>query len=152
MSEKQLKVLYIIVNAGFAEEAVNITRQCGAGGATVINARGTGANLQGANAFHFEPEKEIIISIVDEETAINIMREIKATSGTESPANGVCYCLNADRVSFINKIDLPQNPGDLPDENPNPTDVPELSDAEKKALRKKEKALKKEQKAAQKLK
>jgi len=101
MNHQSNKALYIIVNAGFSDEAVSIARMCGARGATIINARGTGSGFRA----NYEPEKEIIVSIVDEETAYSIMKSIKLKAGTNTPANGICYCLPIDRVSFINKID-----------------------------------------------
>ena len=39
-----LKALYIIVNAGFASEVVDIARSLGSTGATIINARGSELN------------------------------------------------------------------------------------------------------------
>lgn len=36
------KALFIIVNSGFSDHAIEIARNCGAGGATVIIARGSG--------------------------------------------------------------------------------------------------------------
>ena len=148
------KVLYIIVNAGFSEEAVQITRLCGARGATVINARGTGASLQIDKAIHYEPEKEIIISIVEEEVAIAIMKEIKKTSGTDTPANGICYCMTADHVSFINKIELSEEElAAAASENPDADQ--NLSKEDKKRLKialKEEKKRAKEQAIAEKAK
>ena len=40
----ELKALYIIVNAGFASQIVDIARENGSTGATIFNARGSVAN------------------------------------------------------------------------------------------------------------
>ena len=150
MENNSLKALYIIVNAGFAEEAVQITRKCGAGGATVINARGTGSTLNPGAAFHFEPEKEVIISIVSEEVAIAIMKEIKTTSGTDTPANGICYCMSADRVSFINKMEVNLDEASEPSVEETKKSIKNQTKADKKALSAAKKIAKMELKEKQK--
>ena len=40
MSEQSYEVIFAIVNAGFAEEAMEVARANGARGGTIINARG----------------------------------------------------------------------------------------------------------------
>ncbi|MDR3318455.1 MAG: P-II family nitrogen regulator [Clostridiales bacterium] len=99
-----MRALFIIINAGFGDTAVEAARECGARGATIINARGTAANLKSFLGIHVEPEKEIVISLVDEETADKIMEAIPQKAGVTTPANGVCFCLPIDRMTMINKL------------------------------------------------
>ena len=54
---KALKVLFVIINAGFAEEIVSITRELGARGATILNARGEGATAQTILGITIDSEK-----------------------------------------------------------------------------------------------
>ena len=60
---KELKALYIIVNAGFASEIVEIAREVGSTGATIINARGSVAKPKTILGITIDTEKEIVLTI-----------------------------------------------------------------------------------------
>ncbi|MDR0854949.1 MAG: P-II family nitrogen regulator [Christensenellaceae bacterium] len=100
---ENIKALYIIVNAGFSDEAVEITRNCGARGATLINARGTGQQLKTILGIAYEPEKEIIISLVPEHIADRIITAIKENIGVNTPSQGICYTMPVDKMTLISK-------------------------------------------------
>lgn len=89
----ELKALYIIVNAGFAQEVVEIARSVGATGATIINARGSVAKPKTILGITIDTEKEIVLSVVKKEVAIKIMSEIKEKAGVGTPAHGLCFFL-----------------------------------------------------------
>ncbi len=88
---KELKALYIIVNAGFSSEIVDITREMGAGGATILNARGSAANPQTILGITIDTEKEIVLSVVEKEVAIKIMHAVKERAGVGTNAHGLCF-------------------------------------------------------------
>lgn len=91
------KALFIIVNSGFSDHAIEIARNCGAGGATVIIARGSGANYARIlGIIDYEPEKEIIISVVSEEVGIKIIEAIKENAGQNTPTSGICFMMPVD--------------------------------------------------------
>ncbi|MGF7143175.1 nitrogen regulatory protein PII [Anaerotaenia torta] len=97
-----LKALYIIVNAGFAEEVVEMAREAGARGATIINARGTGAMHKAILGITIDTEKEIILSVVDADTAERIVAAVNTKSGFKTPANGICFTMPIDKMVGIN--------------------------------------------------
>ena len=100
----KMKALIIIVNAGFSEEALEIARECGSHGATIINARGTGQKFaETLMGIHYEPEKEFVITLVSEETAEMILREVPAKIGANTQVNGICFCMPVDAMSMINQ-------------------------------------------------
>ena len=101
---ENMKVLMIIVNAGFAEEFMELARECGARGGTIINARGTGSGDKSILGIVIEPEKEMIMSVVSEDIAEKIMLEIKNRGGVKTPANGICICMPVDATTYINKV------------------------------------------------
>ena len=88
-----LKALYIIVNAGFASEVVDIARSLGSTGATIINARGSVAKPKTILGITIDTEKEIVLSVVKKEVAIRIMQKIKEKAGVGTPAHGLCFFL-----------------------------------------------------------
>ncbi len=99
-----IKVLYIIVNAGFAEEVVEIAREAGARGATIINARGTGAVHKAILGITIDTEKEIILSLVDGDTAERIIAAVKEKAGLKSPANSVCFIMPVEKMVGANNF------------------------------------------------
>ncbi|SHI07865.1 nitrogen regulatory protein P-II family [Sporobacter termitidis DSM 10068] len=99
-----IKALYIIVNAGFADEIVEMARKAGATGATIINARGTGAVHKAIFGITIDAEKEMILSLVDEDTADRIITIVKEKAGVKSPANGICFIMPVDKMIAVNKF------------------------------------------------
>jgi Nitrogen regulatory protein PII len=100
-----MKALYIIINAGFADAVVDAARSAGARGATIYNARGSGAMQKSFLGISVDSEKETILSLVDDETAIRVMEAVRENFGRDNPAaNGVCFCVPVEKMTPINKI------------------------------------------------
>jgi nitrogen regulatory protein PII len=89
----ELKALYIIVNAGFAAEVVDIARAAGSTGATIINARGSVSKPKTILGITIDTEKEIVLSIVENEVAKKIMDAVKDKAGVGTAAHGICFAL-----------------------------------------------------------
>ena len=90
---KELKALYIIVNAGFSAQVVDIARAAGATGATIINARGSVAKPKTILGITIDTEKEIVLSVVEKAIAEKIVEDIKAKAGAGTAAHGLCFFL-----------------------------------------------------------
>ena len=90
---KELKALYIIVNAGFASEVVEIARSLGSTGATIINARGSVAKPKTILGITIDTEKEIVLSVVEKDVAFRIAEAIKEKAGVGTDAHGLCFFL-----------------------------------------------------------
>ena len=90
---KELKALYIIVNAGFSAEIVEIARSVGSTGATIINARGSVAQPKPIFGITIDTEKEIVLSVVEKDVAVKIMEQVKEKAGVGTSAHGLCFFL-----------------------------------------------------------
>lgn len=90
---KELKALYIIVNAGFSATVVDIARSLGATGATIINARGSVAKPKTIFGITIDTEKEIVLSVVEKEIAVKIVEAIREKAGVGTAAHGLCFFL-----------------------------------------------------------
>lgn len=90
---KELKALYIIVNAGFSSEVVEIARSVGSTGATIINARGSVAKPKTILGITIDTEKEIVLSVVEKDVAVKIMEKVKEQAGVGTAAHGLCFFL-----------------------------------------------------------
>lgn len=97
-----MKALYIIANVGFAEEIVEMTRNAGAGGATIMNARGTADINKSFFGITANPEKEIILTLVNAGIAEKIMEAVREKLGVKSPAGAVCFSIPVEKTAGIN--------------------------------------------------
>lgn len=100
-SSDNIKALFIVVNAGYTDSVMDIIRAEGAGGATVINARGEGAHHEMFMGITVDYEKEIILTVVDEATAKRIMAVIKDNAGWKSPLHGICFVMPVNNIIGI---------------------------------------------------
>ena len=96
-----LEALFIVINSGFSEEIVDLARKEGARGATILNARGHGVTMEKIMGISVDSEKEIVLIVVDKETADKIMAAVKEHAGIESPAHGICFTLPVDKTTKI---------------------------------------------------
>lgn len=109
---QKLKALFIIANAGYTDWVMDIVRAEGAGGATVISARGEGTQQQSILGISLESEKEMILTIVEAGTAKRIMAAMKEKAGWKSKLHGVCFTMPVDQViginaAAVNKLERP---------------------------------------------
>ncbi len=97
-----LKALYVIVNAGFSSQITDIARGLGAKGATILNARGSVSNPKTILGITIDTEKEILLTVVEEELAQKIIEKIKETAGVGTPAHGLCFYMPVE-MSTLNQ-------------------------------------------------
>jgi len=93
-----MKALYITANAGYIDEIMEIIRAAGAPGGTIIHARGEGTRHQMIMGITVDYEREVIISIVDESTADEIMASIKKKLGSNTEVRGICYTMPINKI------------------------------------------------------
>jgi len=93
MNNSDMKALFIVVNAGFAEQVVDLVRSKGASGATIINARGISSLHKEIMGISIDREKEMVLTLVDSDTADKIMETVKQSTNIKSEAHGVCFTL-----------------------------------------------------------
>ena len=68
MTTNNHEVIFVIVNAGFAEEAMDVAREQGVRGGTILNARGVAREKEAAFfGITIQQEKEILMMVVEKE-------------------------------------------------------------------------------------
>lgn len=102
MTNSKMKSLFIIINAGYADELVELLRKAGARGATILNSRGEGLKHESFMGITVDSEKELIVCVVEEDIAEKAMQMIKETMGMQTPAHGVCFTMPIDNLVGIN--------------------------------------------------
>ena len=101
-----VKALFMIVNAGFAEDVIDIARAAGIKGATIFNTRGEGAHHESFFGITVDTEKEMIMSVTSADTAERAMAAVKEQAGITTPAHSVCFTLPIEKMVGISMEDI----------------------------------------------
>ena len=94
MKNTKYELIVVIANHGYSEEVMDAARKEGAGGGTVIHARGTG--LERAEKFlgvSIADEKEMIFIVAKTESKNAIMKSIMENAGLNSRAKAVTFSI-----------------------------------------------------------
>lgn len=102
---KEMKALFIIINAGFSAEVIEIAREAGAKGATIMNARGSGKLHESFMGITIDSEREIILSLIDGDIVNDVMAKIKEKAGRNHSANSICFTMPVEKSTIINNFD-----------------------------------------------
>lgn len=104
MKTNNHEVIFVIVNAGFAEDVMDVAREHGARGGTILNGRGVAR--EEALAFFGIPlhaEKEILMMVVEKDIKNNILNAIYKEMGMGKPAQGIAFTLPVSDVAGLVK-------------------------------------------------
>lgn len=104
MNENSYKMINVIVNHGYAEDAMNAARKAGAGGGTIIQARGT-AKEGDAKFFGTEivPEKDMLVILVPDEKKDAIVKAISELKCFQKAGAGIIYCNDVNDFTVLGK-------------------------------------------------
>ena len=88
------EVIICIVNSGFSESVMDAARELGARGGTVIRGRGT-ANAEAEKLYGIaiQPEKEIVMILVDASLKNGILHALYKEVGLNTPGQGIAFAM-----------------------------------------------------------
>lgn len=97
MQEVNKHLIITITNEGYAETVMNSAKKAGASGGTTISGRG----LETKKEIKFlgisiEPEKDVVMILVDEDKKTLIMDKIVESCGLKTPGAGICFSIPVD--------------------------------------------------------
>lgn len=101
--ETSMKALYIIINAGYSDEIMEIIRAAGAPGGTIVHARGEGAQHHSFLGITLDYEQEMVIIITDNDTAYKIMAHVDEQAGRKTDIHGICYIMPVESAVGLSK-------------------------------------------------
>jgi len=105
------EVIFAIVNAGFAEEAMDVAREQGARGGTILNARGVAK--EDAAAFFgitIHAEKEILMMVVEKDIRDKVLNALYKEMGMGKQAQGIAFSLPVSDVAGL--VKEPEKPSE----------------------------------------
>ncbi|MDE7394780.1 MAG: P-II family nitrogen regulator [Clostridiales bacterium] len=93
------EVIMCIINAGYSELVMDAAKEVGAGGGTVIHARGT-ANQEAEKFFQItiQPDKDIVMILVPSQIKDDVLHAVYQSAGLKTAGQGIAFSMPVDSV------------------------------------------------------
>ncbi len=102
--DSQNEMITVIVNKGYADDVMAAARSAGAGGGTVVNARGTARETdQRFFGMHIVPEKEMLIILVPSDKKDAVMAKIQDLNCLKTPGMGIAWSSAVKDFALLGK-------------------------------------------------
>lgn len=102
MTTNNHEVIFAIVNSGFAEVAMEVARDNGARGGTILNARGVAREETAAFfGITLHAEKEILMMVVEKDIRDNVLNALYKEMGMAKKAQGIAFSLPVSDVAGL---------------------------------------------------
>ena len=100
----EYEMINVIVNKGYAEDAMAAARKAGAGGGTIIGAKGT-AKEGDATFFGVDivPEKEMLMILVTADKKADIVKAVSDLPCFAKAGSGIVFCNEAKDFTLLGK-------------------------------------------------
>ena len=86
------KKITVIVNRGMADDVMDIARESGARGGTILHGKGTGTkNAAKLFGMEVEPEKELVLIIVPTEIEEKVVKNLYNNLEMQNSGNGILF-------------------------------------------------------------
>ena len=106
MTTNNHEVIFAIVNAGFAEDAMAVAREQGARGGTILNARGVAREKEAAFfGITIHAEKEILMLVVEKNIRDQVLNALYKEMGMDKKAQGIAFFLPVTDVAGLVQIE-----------------------------------------------
>lgn len=102
------ELIIAILNEGHSDAVMDAARGAGAGGGTVLHAKGTGA--QRAQKFlgvNLATEKDVVYIVAHSDEKAAIMKAISQHAGPGTPAGAICFSLPISSVAGLREREEP---------------------------------------------
>ena len=102
MKTNNHEVIFAIVNSGYAEDVMDVAREQGARGGTILNARGV-VNEDAAAFFGItlHQDKEILMMVVEKDIRDQVLNAIYKEMGMSKKAKGIAFSLPVSDVAGL---------------------------------------------------
>ena len=110
MTTDNHEVIFAIVNAGYAEEAMDVARAQGARGGTILNARGVAREKEAAFfGISIHPDKEILMLVVEKSIRDQILNALYVQMGMDKKAQGIAFSMPvSDTAGLVPPVKAPE--------------------------------------------
>ena len=108
MTTNNHEVIFAIVNSGYAEEAMEVAREQGVRGGTILGGRGVAREKEAAFfGISIHAEKEILMMVVEKEIRDNVLNALYKQMGMDKKAQGITFSLPVSDVAGLVQLPKP---------------------------------------------
>ncbi len=98
------EVIFAVVNAGYAEDAMEVAREQGARGGTIISGRGVAREKEAAFfGITIHSEKEILMLVVEKEMRDSVLHALYKKMGMQQEAQGIVFSMPVSEAAGLAK-------------------------------------------------
>ena len=110
MKTNNYEVIFAIVNSGYAQDVMDIARELGVRGGTILNARGVvKADAAAFFGIPLHEEKEILMMVVEREIRDAVLNAIYREMGMAKKAQGIAFSLPvSDAAGLVPEAVIPR--------------------------------------------
>ena len=102
MTTNNYEVIFAIVNAGYAEDAMDVARAEGVRGGTIISGRGVAKEKEAAFfGITIHAEKEVLMMVVEKDIRDNVLHALYKQRGMQQKAQGIVFSLPVSDVAGL---------------------------------------------------
>ena len=106
MTTNNHEVIFAIVNSGFAEDVMDVAREQGVRGGTILNARGVAdENAAAFFGITLHAEKEILMMVVERHIRDKVLNAIYKEMGMAKKARGIAFSLPVSDVAGLVQLE-----------------------------------------------
>jgi len=99
------EVIFVIVNSGYGEDAMDVAREQGVRGGTILNARGVAKEKEAAFfGITIHAEKEILMMVVEKDIRDRVLNALYSQMGMGKKAQGIAFSLPVSHVAGLVKL------------------------------------------------
>ena len=110
MKTDNYEVIFVIVNSGFAEEAMDVAREQGVRGGTILGARGVAREAEAAFfGITLHAEKEILMMVVEKAIRDQVLNAMYSRMGMNKKAQGIAFSLPVTDAAGLVKLPDEEN-------------------------------------------
>ena len=101
------EVIFVIVNSGYGEDAMDVAREQGVRGGTILNARGVAKEKEAAFfGITIHAEKEILMLVVEKDIRDTILNALYKEMGMDKKAQGIAFSLPvSDTAGLVKQVE-----------------------------------------------
>ena len=105
MKTENHEVIFAIVNSGYAEDVMDVAREQGVRGGTILNASGVAREAEAAFfGITIHAEKEILMMVVEKDIRDQVLNALYKQMGMDKKAQGIAFSLPVSDVAGLVKI------------------------------------------------
>lgn len=102
MTTNEYEVIFAIVNAGYAEDAMAVAREQGARGGTIISGRGVAREADAAFfGITIHADKELLMMVVEKKIRDQVFHALYKQMGMQQKAQGIVFSLPVSHVAGL---------------------------------------------------